>query len=360
MLKTRSDALLVWQVNSVSGGGGSVVITNSSNLFITNTSLTVLVQNSAGWIVSVANTSNVSGIQYTVDSALGATPTGTLAIFRHTNTLNNLSTAIGDAELAHVDIQGNLWTSMGTRLDQTNDAVTIYANTVANGSGTALIPLVDTAGKLQISVIDFPARTYNKTTGGNLISLQSVGSTLVVVGSAVDVSTSGSSRLSGLIYARFGRLSPTAAGAGVNIRLEASFSQTLNNSWFPFAIFTTSFAAAADEAVVGTVNAGATIIPIASSTGFSAGDIGYVANLTASLSEWVRIKAVAANSTLTIEDALLNAQSSSTVYDSAEIYSPVAIPDGALRIRAVADGSLFTQSYAVQVQYSLINSMVNV
>ncbi len=62
MIKTRSDALLVWMVNTSPGGGSAVTITNSSNLFITNTSLTVLVQNSAGWVVNVANTGGTTTI----------------------------------------------------------------------------------------------------------------------------------------------------------------------------------------------------------------------------------------------------------------------------------------------------------
>lgn len=68
MIKTRSDALLVWLVNTSAAGGSSVLVTNSSNLFITNTSLTVVVQNSGGpvtpWFVKQAgstfNTGQVS------------------------------------------------------------------------------------------------------------------------------------------------------------------------------------------------------------------------------------------------------------------------------------------------------------
>ena len=55
MLQTRSNVFLVAQVNT-SAGGSAVVITNSSNIFITNTSLTVVVQNSAGWVVNASST----------------------------------------------------------------------------------------------------------------------------------------------------------------------------------------------------------------------------------------------------------------------------------------------------------------
>lgn len=70
MLQTRSSILLVAQVNT-QAGGSAVVITNSSNLFITNTNLTVIVQNSGGlfsqqsgaWTVAVSNTNPLVQIQ---------------------------------------------------------------------------------------------------------------------------------------------------------------------------------------------------------------------------------------------------------------------------------------------------------
>lgn len=55
MLQTRSNIFLVAQVNT-SAGGSAVVISNSSNIFITNTSLTVMVQNSAGWVMNASST----------------------------------------------------------------------------------------------------------------------------------------------------------------------------------------------------------------------------------------------------------------------------------------------------------------
>ena len=68
MIKTRSDALIVWNLNTAPGAaGGSVTITNSSALQITNTSLTVLVQNSSGWIFAQSNTAGES--TYIINSA---------------------------------------------------------------------------------------------------------------------------------------------------------------------------------------------------------------------------------------------------------------------------------------------------
>jgi len=194
--------------------------------------------------------------------------------------------------------------------------------------------------------------TFSKTLG-TLLALQSVSASSVVVGTPLDVST----KMGGLVYLRFGRRAATAAGAGCNIRLEASHSASGDNSWYPFSIFTTAFAAAEAEAVSGTVAAGATAITVASTTNLTAGDLIFIDNGTIANSEWARIKAISANVSVTVEDALVNAATGCTLYDSAEIYAPVAIPEGALRIRCVVDASLFTQACAVEARYSTIDGI---
>lgn len=194
--------------------------------------------------------------------------------------------------------------------------------------------------------------TYSKT-NGTLFTLASTAASSVAVSSALDVST----KLGGLVYVRFGRRSATAAGAGVNIRLEASMSSSGDNSWFPFAIFGTAFAACEAEAVSGTVSSGTNVITVASTTNLTAGDIIYIDNGTIANSEWGRIKSIVANTSVTIEDNLVNAQTGATLYDSAEIFSPVAIPEGAYRIRAVLDGSGFNQAFACEIRYTTVDGI---
>lgn len=194
--------------------------------------------------------------------------------------------------------------------------------------------------------------TLSKT-NGTLFALASTAASSVAISSALDVST----KMGGLLYVRFGRRSATAAGAGVNIRLEASMASSGDNSWFPFAIFTTAFAACESEAVSGTVGSGTNVITVASTTNLTAGDLIFIDNGTIGNSEWGRVKSIVANTSITIEDNLVNAQTGATIYDSAEIYSPVSIPAGAYRIRAVIDGSGFTQAFAVEVRYTTIDSI---
>ena len=194
--------------------------------------------------------------------------------------------------------------------------------------------------------------TFSKTLG-TLYALASTAASSVSLGTPLDVST----KMGGLVYVRFGRRAATAAGAGCNIRLEASHSATVDNSWYPFAIFTTAFAAAEAEAVSGVVAAGATAITVAATANLTAGDVIFIDNGTIGNSEWGRIKTISANTSVTVEDALVNAATGCTLYDSAEIYAPVAIPEGAYRIRCVVDASLFTQACAVEARYSTIDGI---
>lgn len=194
--------------------------------------------------------------------------------------------------------------------------------------------------------------SYTKTANQTLIALQKIAANGVVVGTPVNVS----SKLGGLIYARFGRRSASAATAGVNIRLEASSKDSGDNSWFPFAILTTAYAACQSQ-TLGTTAAGQKVLAMASTTGIAAGDVLFIDNAAAANCEWGRVSSIVANTSATIEDNLINAQTGNTVYDSAEIYAPIALPEGAVRVRAVIDGSQFTQAFAVEVLMSTIDSI---
>ena len=194
--------------------------------------------------------------------------------------------------------------------------------------------------------------TFSKSVG-TLFALASTAASSVALSSALDVSTA----MGGLVYVRFGRRSATAAGAGVNIRLEASHATSGDNSWYPFAQYVTAFAACEAEALTGTVAAAQAVLTLASTTNLTAGDLIFIDNGTIANSQWGRIKSVVANTSVTIEDNLVNAQTGATIYDAAEIYTPAEIPAGAMRIRLVADGSLFTQAFALEARYSLITGI---
>ena len=110
--------------------------------------------------------------------------------------------------------------------------------------------------------------TFSKSVG-TLFALASTAASSVAISSALDVSTA----MGGLVYVRFGRRSATAAGAGVNIRLEASHAASGDNSWYPFAQYVTAFAACEAEALTGTVAAAQAVLTLASTTNLTAGDL---------------------------------------------------------------------------------------
>lgn len=187
-----------------------------------------------------------------------------------------------------------------------------------------------------------------KTVGTSVISLQSVAASTVLVSSTVSTAN----KLAATFFVHFGRRSATAAGAGVNIRIEASSKSSGDGHWYPIVILTTNFAACEAEAATGTNSSGQNVITCASTTNLTAGDIVFIDNSTIGNSEWKRIKSISASTSVTFEDNLVNAQNSgsATMYDSAEIYPPITIDLTAIsRIRVVADGSSFTQAFAIEV-----------
>lgn len=63
------------------------------------------------------------GTEYAVDTALGATPTGSVILAKRDDALSALTPIEGDAVELRTDANGALWVSLGTKLDSTNDSV---------------------------------------------------------------------------------------------------------------------------------------------------------------------------------------------------------------------------------------------
>lgn len=188
--------------------------------------------------------------------------------------------------------------------------------------------------------------TITKTAAIEVLALQSVAASSVVKSSALDVA----SKLAASLFIHFGRRAATAAGAGVNFRVEASSKESGDGHWYPLAIFTTDFAAAEAEAVTGNNAAGQAVLTVASTTNLAAGDIVFIDNTTIASSEWGRIKSIVTNTSVTLEDNLVNAQNNPapTIYDRAEMFVAQLDLTAVKRLRLVVDGSLFTQAFAVE------------
>lgn len=186
--------------------------------------------------------------------------------------------------------------------------------------------------------------TITKTQGTTLLSLQSVASNTVAISSAVDVS----SKLAASFFIHFGRRTASALTEGVELRLEASAKSSGDGHWFPMFAVKTNTTAAESEAVSGTVSSGTNVITVASTTNLVAGDTIYIDNSTIGNSEFGRIKSIVSNTSVTIEDNLVNAQTGATLYDQAEYFYGQLDLTAVGRIRLVVDGRNTGQAVAVE------------
>lgn len=197
--------------------------------------------------------------------------------------------------------------------------------------------------------------TITKTQGISILALQSLASNSVLISTAQDVST----KLAGMVMIHFGRRSATALTESVQIRIEASAKSSGDGHWYPLVVFLTQIQGVTAQAVNGTCNAGQAVIAMASTTGMSKdyantsspiGNIVYVDNGTIANSEWGRVVQLSANTSITIEDNLVNAQTGSTVYPSAEMFQAMLDFTAIARIRVVVNANNTGVAVAVEAE----------
>lgn len=185
------------------------------------------------------------------------------------------------------------------------------------------------------------------------ISTQSLASNTVFKSSEIDVST----KFGVGVWIYLGRTVTTALTAALKYRIEGSFKSSGDNAWASLYEWSSNTAACQEEAVSGTCNAGQNVINVASTTGFTVGDRIFIKNSTFANSEWGRIKSIVTNTSVTLEDNLVNAQTGSTIYDDAQWeFVPVDVQTLA-RLRVVADGSNTGQAVAIRVEAAYFNSV---
>ena len=182
-----------------------------------------------------------------------------------------------------------------------------------------------------------------KTQGTSVLSLQSVASNTVLISSDIDVST----KLAATVFIHFGRRATTALTAGMEFRLEASAKSSGSGYWWPVATFTSAIAAAESETVL-LAASGQKVLTMASTNNLVVGDVIFIDNGTIGSSEWAKIKSVSAGVSITVEDDLVNAQTSSVVYDQAELYVAQIDLTAIGRLRLVANGASTGQAVAVE------------
>lgn len=155
----------------------------------------------------------------------------------------------------------------------------------------------------------------------------------------------------GNVYIRLGRLATTAFTAGVKFRVQVSPDES-GNKWLPVSTLLSQLGASvAEEAVNGTCLADQPVVPMASTTGFIAGDDVYIDNTTTANSEFGVQTNLSADASITLMDDLANVQTGATVRDQAEIYAPVPVDlTNTKRIRVVVDGSGAGQNFAADIK----------
>lgn len=188
--------------------------------------------------------------------------------------------------------------------------------------------------------------TITKTQGTSLLAPQSVASAAVLISSVLDVST----KFAATIFIHFGRRVVASLSAGCVIRVEASAKSSGEGHWFPIAEFLSDLTINESEAVSGTASAGATTVSVASTANLAAGDKVYFDNGTIANSEWHRIKSIVTNTSVTLEDALVNAQTGATIYDRAEFFVAQIDCTAIGRLRVVVDNTGTGQAIAVEAE----------
>ena len=173
-----------------------------------------------------------------------------------------------------------------------------------------------------------PAKTANTS----LLAMQSIATATATISSEVDVST----KIGAFVGIHYGHRTASAT-VGPIFRLEASYKTSGAAHWFTIASYQPLTVTSEAEAVSGTVAAGQNVITVASTTNLAAGSILFIDNGTIANSEIVRIKSIVANTSVTAEDNLVNAQTGATLYSGAEIISWEVGLANVMRIRLVVD-----------------------
>ena len=144
-------------------------------------------------------------------------------------------------------------------------------------------------------------------------------------------------------------LTSAVAHTGTKIDVQISSATSGDEDWTTLTAFIGPTGTPNSEAVSGTESAGATVIECASTTGTYDDDetrFIYFKNSTIANSELGYLVSHVANTSVTIQDGITNAQTGSTMWDIAKRYV-VQIPLSAVRVRVIYDNTYDSDGAAV-------------
>lgn len=175
--------------------------------------------------------------------------------------------------------------------------------------------------------------TISKTAGTSLLAHQAVTHPDTVKGSATDVST----KLGATVFLFHASVEAAANTNSGIFRIEGSASASGDEDWVPLYQVSATVSTADTEAMTATEPAGETVLAVASTTGFVAGDVLYIQDAgTLADSEWARCQEIVSNTSINLVDGLTNAKDSSDViWNDADIWAIYVDLAAITRIRVV-------------------------
>lgn len=160
--------------------------------------------------------------------------------------------------------------------------------------------------------------TIVKTQGTAVLTHQAITHPDTVKGSAQDVST----KLAATIVMWHSSVEATANTNPGSFYVQVSASSSGDEDWATVAQFTVNATTADTEAMTATEPIAETVMAVASTTGFVAGDLLYLQNSTVGNGEWAQCQEIVSNTSINLIDGLTNQQtSSSTIWNDANVFT---------------------------------------
>ena len=174
--------------------------------------------------------------------------------------------------------------------------------------------------------------TISKTADIAILAHTAITHPDTLVGSAQDVST----KLAATIVLFHCSVEATAnTNSGVFL-IQVSGSASGNEDWVTIVSFAATVSTADTEALTATEPVGETVLAVASTTGFVAGDYVYIQNTTLASGEWGRLQEIVTNTSLNLMDGLTNQQTNTSVaWNDADIFIAQVDLTAVTRIRVV-------------------------
>lgn len=185
-----------------------------------------------------------------------------------------------------------------------------------------------------------------KTDAQSLLTIVQVASNTATMSSDLDVST----KMAATLFMSLGRDDTGGVLANAfSFRVQGTPDATGTRRWQDLAVFQSQVTVPEPEAITGTQASGNQTLTLASTTNLASGQLILLKNTTIANSEFARIKTLVASTSITLMDAITNAQTSSTLYNQAEQFNLFLDCTAIKRLRVVCDNSSGGRSVVCEI-----------